>query len=379
MSAENQQRDEIVIETHGQVGCITLHRPQALNALSLEMVRSMLAALRAWARDDAIRAVLLRGQGRQGPFGVLCAGGDIRFLHRAVLAGDARAEDFFTEEYTLDYLIHRYPKPFVAFMDGIVMGGGMGISQGASLRLVTEGTRMAMPETAIGLFPDVAGGYFLGRLPGHAGEYLGLTGTTIGAGDAVQLGLADLAVDSATLPEIWAELLDWRWSDATEARGMLARRYAPETARPAAELDPAQINAFFDAGTVAELIDRLESAGTPWAGATAAVLRQRSPLMLHVTLEQIRRARGLSLAEALRLERGLVRRCFSVRPGAQGETIEGIRALAVDKDRAPRWNPARIEDVRPDEVARYFEPPWPAAQHPLRGLEQEAQALRGSV
>ena len=182
---------EVLSEVRGQVGFITLNRPRALNALSLGMVRDLMGILLAWQNDARVLAVAIRGSNKEGPFGAFCAGGDIRFLHAAGSQGNPQVEDFFTEEYALNHLIHHYPKPYIAFMDGIVMGGGMGISQGASLRVVTERTKMAMPETAIGMFPDVGGGYFLSRCPGHAGEWLALTGDTIGAGDAVASGLAD--------------------------------------------------------------------------------------------------------------------------------------------------------------------------------------------
>ena len=181
---------EVLSEVRGQVGFITLNRPRALNALSLGMVRDLMATLLAWQADDRVLAVAIRGSNKEGPFGAFCAGGDIRFLHQAGSQGNPLIEDFFTEEYALNHLIHNYTKPYIAFMDGIVMGGGMGISQGAALRVVTERTKMAMPETAIGLFPDVGGGYFLSRCPGSVGEWLALTGDTIGAGDAIANQLA---------------------------------------------------------------------------------------------------------------------------------------------------------------------------------------------
>ncbi|MGP1684802.1 MAG: 3-hydroxyisobutyryl-CoA hydrolase, partial [Giesbergeria sp.] len=177
----SEQVAELVCEVRGQVGCITLNRPRALNALSLGMVRGLMATLLDWQNDANVLAVAVRGSNKEGPFGAFCAGGDIRFLHQAGSTGDPRIEDFFTEEYALNHLIHCYSKPYIAFMDGIVMGGGMGISQGAALRVATERTKMAMPETAIGLFPDVGGGYFLSRCPGHTGEWLALTGEAIGA------------------------------------------------------------------------------------------------------------------------------------------------------------------------------------------------------
>ena len=186
-SPQTTQAPEVIAEVRGKLGMITLNRPKALNALSLGMVRDLLATLLAWQKDESILGVAIRGSNKEGVFGAFCAGGDIRFLHAAGSSGNPQLEDFFTEEYALNHLIHSLGKPYIAFMDGIVMGGGMGISQGGSLRIVTERTKMAMPETAIGLFPDVGGGYFLSRCPGAVGEWLGLTGDTIGAGDAVAL------------------------------------------------------------------------------------------------------------------------------------------------------------------------------------------------
>ncbi|MBN9325143.1 MAG: enoyl-CoA hydratase/isomerase family protein, partial [Delftia acidovorans] len=174
---------EVLSEVRGRMGMITLNRAKALNALSLGMVRDLLATLLAWQKDEQVLAVAIRGMGKEGVFGAFCAGGDIRFLHGAGSTGNPQLEDFFTEEYALNHLIHTFGKPYIAFMDGIVMGGGMGISQGGTMRIVTERTKMAMPETAIGLFPDVGGGYFLSRCPGHAGEWLALTGDVIGAAD----------------------------------------------------------------------------------------------------------------------------------------------------------------------------------------------------
>lgn len=356
---------EVLSEVRGQVGFITLNRPRALNALSLGMVRALMQTLLAWQHDERIAAVAIRGSNKEGPFGAFCAGGDIRFLHQAGSQGDPRLEDFFTEEYALNHLIHHYGKPYIAFMDGIVMGGGMGISQGASLRIVTERTKMAMPETAIGLFPDVGGGYFLSRCPGYAGEWLGLTGDTIGAGEAVALGLADGCMPSDQQAAAWETLGSGSFADGKVVEDLIATKFIAKEALDTAVV--AEIDQYFSLGSVQAIISSLEAAGSEWARAAAATLRKRSPLMLHVVLEQIRRARGMDLAADLRMERDMVRHCFYLRPG-QSETVEGIRALAVDKDHAPRWNPARIEDVTPEMVAPFFESPWPAHAHPLAVL-----------
>ncbi|HSV54486.1 MAG TPA: enoyl-CoA hydratase/isomerase family protein [Burkholderiaceae bacterium] len=357
---------DVVAELRGGVGFITLNRPKAMNALSLAMIRDLTATLLVWRDDAAVKAVAIRGQGKEGAFGAFCAGGDIRFFHQAALAGNPALEDFFTEEYTLNHLIHSYPKPYIAFMDGIVMGGGMGISQGASLRIVTERTKMAMPETNIGLFPDVGGGYFLSRCPGRMGEYLALTGHMLVGVDALALGLADSLVNSADLPALWESLGQGGFESLAGFKQQLAAKPVASNAE-VAQAQP-QVDLHFSHATVLGIAASLEADGSTWAQETAAALRKRSPLMLHVVLEQIRRARDMSLADDLRMERNLVRHCFHLRPGAQSETVEGIRALAVDKDHSPKWHPARIEDVTPEMVAPFFESPWPAHAHPLRAL-----------
>ena len=357
---------EVIAQVQGRIGCITLNRPKALNALSLPMIRALDAALQAWQDDPQVLAVAVRGTGKEGAFGAFCAGGDIRFFHQAACAGDPALGDFFTEEYALNHRIHTYRKPYIAFMDGVVMGGGMGISQGASVRVVTERTRMAMPETLIGLFPDVGGGYFLSRCPGRLGEYLGLTGLTLNGAQAVAARLADIALPSAMLEPIWNRLVSspFENSEAVE-RWVLAQpgRLSPETLTP-----QPQIDTVFGLPTVQAMLEALEAAGDDWSQHTAQSLRSRSPLMLEVVLEQIRRARGMGLAEDLRMERDLVHHCFHLRPLQTSETVEGIRALAIDKDHAPQWHPARVEEVDASEVARFFISPWPADHHPLRHL-----------
>lgn len=356
---------DVQTQVRGQVGFITLNRPRALNALNLEMVRTLMAALLEWQNDDTVLAVAIRGSNKEGPFGAFCAGGDIRFLHQAGSQGNPQLEDFFTEEYALNYLIHNYPKPYIAFMDGIVMGGGMGISQGAALRIVTQRSKLAMPETAIGLFPDVGGGYFLSRCPGHAGEWLALTGDAIGAGDAVALGLADgcMAIDQQV--PLWDALGTQDFVDGAAIKDFVSSKFVAVNADTASVRG--KIDQYFALASVGAIVTALEAADSDWARSTAATLRKRSPLMLHVVLEQVRRARTMGLDDDLRMERDMVRHCFYLRPG-QSETLEGIRALAVDKDQTPRWQPARIEDVTAEMVAPFFVSPWPAWAHPLAAL-----------
>ena len=354
---------EVILEVKGRAGLITLNRPRTLNVLSLGMIRAITAALLAWREDESIEFVALRGMGRDGPFGHFCAGGDIVFFHQAAHAGDARLEDFFSEEYALNWLVNTFPKPYAVFMDGVVMGGGMGLSgharQGATMRIATERTKMAMPETNIGLFPDVGGGHFLSRCPGHIGEYLALTGQTIGGADAIYAGLADAVVPSSGLASLWESICGE--GSLTPAGGTVLKE-----SFLAKQED--EIERFFALPNMCGIVAALEADGSEFARHAAVLLRKRSPLMLHVTLEQLRRARTMTLSDDLRMERGMMRHCFNLRPGGASETVEGIRALAVDKDHSPRWNPARIEDVTPDMVQAFFEPPWPAYAHPLRDL-----------
>ncbi len=391
MSNENL----VQIEERGHAGLITLNRPKALNALNLPMVRAITAALLKWRDDTKIQLVAVRGMGKQAdgsfaPFGSFCAGGDIRFFHQAALAGDPALEDFFTEEYSLNHLIHTYPKPYVAFIDGICMGGGMGIAgHGAAngIRIVTERTKMAMPETMIGLFPDVGGGYFLSRCPDFVGEYLALTGDVLTDVQAVVYGLASHSVEASSMPDLWERLSTTAFNNPQEVHRFLREdfqqrmKFGSEGDEPqiSSYMDAfcaadgpmrEQINAHFSNQSVHEIVLSLEADAKLWAQETLAKLRKRSPLMLHVTLELIRRARSLSLADDLRLERDLVRHCFHTqhlqRSGASSETVEGIRALAVDKDHHPKWNPSQIEDVTPEMVQPFFESPWPQAAHPLK-------------
>jgi len=373
---------EVIAEVRGHVGCITLNRPQALNALSLAMIRAITAALRAWQRDVGVVAIAIRGVGKSAPFGHFCAGGDIRFFHRAALSGDAELDDFFTEEYALNHFIHRFEKPVVVLLDGIVMGGGMGLAQGATHRVVTENSRLAMPETLIGLFPDVGGGYFLSRLKGHLGEWLALTGTVVGAATAIKIGWADRYVPSHRLAQLWEALAQANLAGEgglSECLAEFEEPVVPVDPAPDSLMDPstgptitALIDRCFGQPTVSEIVATLASTDHPWAKTTLEALAKRSPLMLHVAFEQIRRARGMTLADELRMERDLVRHCFHPRHlnrrAGQTETAEGIRALAIDKDHHPRWEPAALTEVTAEMVDPFFVSPWPSWAHPLREL-----------
>lgn len=352
---------------HG-LGSLILDRPQAMNSLSLPMVRTLMQSLAAWQTNPDARAVVIRSSLPKA----FCAGGDIRFFHEVahggLTGGSALLEDFFTEEYALNHLIHHYPKPYIAVMDGIVMGGGMGIAQSsaaASIRIVTERTRMAMPEVNIGLFPDVGGGYFLSRLQGEIGTYLGLTGEIAGAADALYANLADVFVPRTELPALLTLLESVKDSQYRQAIEEFAAPFAAQI-NPANSLLAQQrdlIDRHFAHNDVATIIASLKQDDDPFAQKTWEILLKRSPLMVHVSLEQIRRSAKLELADCLRLERTMVRRCFE-----HGETVEGIRALVVDKDNAPQWRPASFEEVTPEMIAPFFDSAWPDYAHPLREL-----------
>lgn len=347
-------------------GFITLDRPKALNSLSLPMLRAITAALLAWRDDSDVAAVVIRSSSEKA----FCAGGDIRFFHDAGRAtpqqGSALVEDFFTEEYALNHLVHSYPKPYIALMDGVVMGGGMGIAQAgpaSRVRIVTERTKMAMPEVNIGLFPDVGGSYFLSRAPGGLGFYLGVTGVTIGAADALYAGLADHFVPSGELELLDAMLESTPGAELAEAVAAFAQAFQGTAGESTLAAQRVAIDRHFGAGTVPAIVASLEADASAFARATVEVMAGRSPLMMCVTHELIRRGAGLDMADCLRMERALVRRVFE-----HGEVIEGVRALVIDKDGAPKWNPPSLERVTADMVQGLFAPVWPAYAHPLRHL-----------
>lgn len=287
-----------------QTGTIVLDRPAALNGLSLAMVRDLAAILRAWADDAAVAAVVIRSSSEKA----FCAGGDIRFFHDVGRAtpqgGSALLEDFFTEEYALNHLIHHYPKPLIALMDGVVMGGGMGICQAAPaqrVRIVTEGTRMAMPEVNIGLFPDVGASYFLPRTPGHLGRYLGLTGLTIVAADALYTGLADLFVPQAQMGALLA-LLDA--TPGTGLRNAVEKFAAPFHAAVGISILCQQrsvIEHHFSAPSVKGIMESLAADSAEFACQAYAAMNLRSPLMMAVTFELLQRGASLGLADCLRM------------------------------------------------------------------------------
>ncbi|SIT38003.1 Enoyl-CoA hydratase/isomerase [Paraburkholderia ribeironis] len=374
MSAPLAVSDEVATYVANRIGFIELERPKALNALSTGMIRATHAALDQWRDDPDVLAVVVRSRHPRA----FCAGGDIRFLYESAQRGEHDARDvFFTEEYRLNHAIFTYPKPYIALMNGIVMGGGMGISQGAhrtgGLRVVTQSTKMAMPETRIGFFPDVGASWFLARTPGAIGRYLAVTGETIGAADALYAGLADAYIDDAALPALVDALRGEPFERGTDVvaciqHEALAHQVAPQPAASPLASARALIDRHFALSDLTRILASLEQererAGdaAEWAEQTIAVLRERSPLSMAVSLEVVTRAEG-SMSDVLRVDLDLTRSSFLA-----GDTLEGIRARIIDKDNAPRWRFARIEDVSAAEVEKMFDSPWPADQHPLRDL-----------
>jgi enoyl-CoA hydratase/carnithine racemase len=360
----------ILCEVRNRIAFITLNRPAALNALSLEMIVELRAALKRAALDPDVYAVVMRGAGEKA----FCAGGDIRALYDSYKNSGSLHRDFFIAEYPLDYLLHCYPKPYMAVMDGITMGGGMGLSQGSRLRIVGDRTRIAMPEVAIGFFPDVGASYFLSRLQGALGLYLALTGVQIRAADALYTGLADFYLPSAAAQGLDSALaaVQWSGSRSEEWRNMLTSTLegiAPDGAgtAPLAALRPA-IDRHFSAPTVPALFDSLQQENRDeyleWAKQTLALMDVRSPTMLEVTHRQLHLGKSMSLAECLRMELGMAWQCFN-----HGDFIEGVRAMVIDKDNKPQWRPSRIAEVTEASVAAIFKNPWADAPHPLAQLE----------
>ncbi|MFF9769085.1 enoyl-CoA hydratase/isomerase family protein [Streptomyces sp. NPDC014636] len=334
--------ETVLLHTAGRAAHITLNRPKALNALDHEMVRRIDAALTAWEHDPAVETVVITGAGERG----LCAGGDIRAVHDDARDGDGTASAaFWRDEYHLNARIARYPKPYVAVMDGIVMGGGVGVSAHGSVRIVTERSRIAMPETGIGFVPDVGGTYLLALAPGELGTHLALTGAQIGAGDALLCGLADHYVPSASLRDFTDDLTD------TPVRDALDRYVQPF---PPGELAGRRewIDACYTAGTVEEIVHGLFAHGGPDAKEAAETLLTRSPTALKVTLAAIRRARRLGPLERV-LDQEYRVSCAAL---STADLVEGIRAQVIDKDRNPRWSPATLAEVTDTDVERFFAP-----------------------
>ncbi|MEV8391078.1 MULTISPECIES: enoyl-CoA hydratase/isomerase family protein [unclassified Streptomyces] len=341
--------DEPVLTARaGRTAHLTLNRPRALNALTHPMVRTIDEALAAWQGDDDVTAVVISGAGDRG----LCAGGDIRVIHEDTRTGGGVSPAFWRDEYRLNVRIARYPKPYVALMDGIVMGGGVGVSAHGSVRIVTERSAVAMPETAIGLVPDVGGTYLLSRAPGELGTHLALTGQTFGPADALLCGFADHFVLSDRLGELRAALAGPEVREAADVREIV-RRYGATAPEGRLGADREWIDDCYSAGSVEEIIDRLRGNGAPAAKDAAETLLTRSPTALKATLVAVRRARRTATLEEV-MDQEYRASCAALTfPDLQ----EGIRAQVIDKDRRPRWSPKELAEVTDADVARFSAPP----------------------
>jgi enoyl-CoA hydratase len=332
---------EVLIERTGHLGRIILNRPRAINALTAAMVSAIRGALDEWEHDDGVATVLLSGAGERG----LCAGGDIVAIYRDAGNGGAASARFWAEEYELNARISSYPKPYVAIMDGIVLGGGVGVSAHGRHRIVTERTKVGMPETGIGFVPDVGGTYLLSRALGELGTHAALTAGTMTGADAILLGLADVYVDSSRLEELAAAL-------AEKPAGDVLRNFAGEA--PEAPLAAARhwIDECYGHDDVESILDALLRSGNKDANSAASAVQAKSPTSLKVTLQSLRRARALpDLVSVLAQEYRV-----SLHALAAPDFAEGVRAQVIDKDRNPRWQPASLQEVRRSDVDAYFEP-----------------------
>ncbi len=372
MSTASETTEAILVEQRGGLGVLTLNLPKALNALNLDMIQRLQAQLDDWREDDAVQAVWLQGAGERA----FCAGGDIRKLYDSMTEASTGQVpeyvlDFFTREYRLDYTIHTYPKPIIAWGDGIVMGGGIGVMGGASHRVVTERSLLAMPEVSIGLYPDVGASWFFNRMPGQLGRFLGMTGARMNAADAIFVKLADRFIAS----ERKASVLD-SLADKSELDGRLITSVLREHETASQDqLTPSalrehydRIQAVLDTDSVPAIVDNfrpLAASDKPedkWLGHAAKGLLKGCPVTPFLVDEQIRRARHGSLADAFRQELVMSTQC-AMHPDFR----EGIRALLIDKDGRPQWQFASVHDVPADYLAEHFQAPW-QGPHPLGKL-----------
>jgi enoyl-CoA hydratase len=349
---------EILVGVEGRVGRLTLNRPKALHALTAGMCQTMTDALLAWKDDPAVELVLLDHCGERG----FCAGGDIRMLAESG-AGDGRAaRDFFRIEYRLNHLLFVYPKPIVAVMDGVTMGGGVGITDPARYRVATERTTYAMPETGIGLFPDVGGGWFLPRMPGHIGRWLALTGARIKAADCELIGIATDYVESAKIPEFKARLI----ADPAAVETVLTELEGDAGRPPLAAIQD-RIERLFAGDSVEAIFAALQADGSDWAADQLAILRTKSPHSMKVTFRQMQLGgAATSFAEHMAMEYRIAARQVMTH-----DFLEGVRAVIVEKDNKPAWKPATLEGVSAAEVEAAFAPLPPVeAWTPLDGLDR---------
>lgn len=342
---------DVICNIVNGVGYVRLNRPRVLNSLNYEMVSGMRKAMLEWEKDDRIKAVVVLGEGERG----LCAGGDIRSVYENEVFGKGDNVSFFKEEYTLNQYIFEYPKPYIAIMDGLVMGGGMGLSEGGAFRIVTERSKIAMPESAIGFFPDVGGSYFLSRCPGALGNYLGLTGVTINSEDALYSGLANYFLDAEKLEAFKSGLNEMQWTAdaASDIKHLLEQLSARAHALPSQlEKMRSAIDHHFSLNSIVEIMDSLKSESSPgikeWAEQTYTLMTKRSPISMVGTQMMLRYGKQLNLAQCFEMELGLVKVWLK-----EGDFVEGVRALIIDKDNNPKWRYS-LDQLTPEVMQPFF-------------------------
>ena len=354
-----------------QIAFATLNVPKALNALNLDMIRLLSPQLTAWAEDEQVAMVVIKGEGEKA----FCAGGDVVSLYKAMAANDENGyiETFFGEEYRLDYQIHTYEKPILLWGNGIIMGGGLGLMAGASHRVVTETARIAMPEITIGLYPDVGGSYFLNKMPEGIGLFLGLTGASMNAADAQFVGLADHFVNADKYGELLAALLGVEWDNTSEQNHRLLTATLSELEAGSIDLpisdiqnnleQIAQVNNCHDLQAQVDYILSIPSDDNKWLSRAQKSLKHGSPLSAVLVSEQLKLGKDKSLKDCFLFELGM-----SVQAGSAGEFQEGVRALLIDKDGDPKWQFDNINAVTAEAVDAFTSPRWFDSAHPLADM-----------
>lgn len=350
-SSPPEPNDEVLMSKIGDKGVITMNRPKVLNALSISMIRQMTAQLKKWDKEQSVKLVIMKGTGGKA----FCCGGDVRALTESGKVCGPLSHEFFREEYTLDHLTSVLSVPYIALIDGVTMGGGVGLSVHGRYRVATETTLFAMPETAIGLFPDVGGGHFLPRLAGSVGMYLALTGHRLRGRDVYTAGIATHFVESSQIGNLEQDLLQLRSTTHADVDGLLRSYHNKcrlDLDKPfALDSHIEKINSIFGHQTLEEIFDSLRQDGSEWSTTQLATLNKMSPTSMKVTLRLLMEGAKLTLAEDLKTEYRLSQRFI-----LDKDFYEGVRAVLVDRDQNPKWDPAHIEDVTRDKLDWYFSP-----------------------
>jgi enoyl-CoA hydratase len=337
---------DVLFTQEKQVGFITLNRPQALNALTLPMINAMQQQLERWCDDPQVHVIVIQA----APGKAFCAGGDVRWLYDAGKRHDPQQMQFFEQEYRLNHFIHQLTKPYIAFMDGITMGGGVGISIHGSHRIASERYVFAMPETSIGFFPDIGASYHLSQSPHHTGIYLGLTGNKANASDALNMGLIDYCIPAERFPNVITSLMSGDFKEDAHARlSELMQSFALPKTYGAIQAETASIDACFRQTEIEVILTKLREGGQDWHTETLQILQTKSPLSLKITLAQLRKAKSMSLAECLNMDY-----CLASHFMQGHDFYEGVRALLIDKDKSPQWQPHSLEQITSTQVSEYF-------------------------